>query len=129
MTEAPEIREAPRELQALAVAVRPDWDPEETWNALLAARTAGWPWTRTVHETVQLMMMPDGDPAGLRHAARAPMARTVPGTLPADLKTRVLTACETAAEAYRREGRGSQLPEAVSDSSSPLARRFPWSAA
>jgi hypothetical protein len=40
------VREAPRELLALACAVRPDWDEGETWNAMHAAKTAGLDWTR-----------------------------------------------------------------------------------
>ena len=40
------VREAPRELLALACAVRPDWDEAETWNAMHAAKTAGLDWTR-----------------------------------------------------------------------------------
>jgi hypothetical protein len=40
------VREAPRELLALACAVRPDWDEAEVWNAMHAAKTAGLDWTR-----------------------------------------------------------------------------------
>lgn len=112
----PLIQEAPQELLALAVAVRPDWNPEETWNALLAARTAGWAWTRTVHETVRLMLVPDGEPSGLRHAARAPLARSEPGKLAPDLRARALAACESATAAHRRKDRD----EAAGPAWSPL---------
>jgi hypothetical protein len=105
------IREAPRELLELAVATRPDWDRDDAWSALLAARAAGWPWTRTVHETVQLMLMPDGEPAGLRHAARPPMARTDPGTLAADLKAKALAACERASETWKTQTRSEDPAE------------------
>jgi hypothetical protein len=40
------VREAPRELLAFACAVRPDWDRDDVWNAMHAAKTAGLDWTR-----------------------------------------------------------------------------------
>lgn len=69
--DTPEIQDAPRELLWLACRLRPDWDREETWQAIHAAHAAGWPFARTVRETVRLLL--DGsEPRDLRAAAGKP---------------------------------------------------------
>ena len=79
---APDICAAPDELLALARAVRPAWDHGVLVVAVLAAKTAGWTWDRTLAETVRLMRDPDGSPWDLKRAAADPFARAVvpPGT-------------------------------------------------
>jgi hypothetical protein len=100
------IREAPRELLALAVAMREDWDRDETWNALLACRAAGWEFTRTALETVRLLVRLDSEPRELRHASKPPIAAPEhPGSLDADLRAQALAAAEAATEAQRQAGR------------------------
>lgn len=74
----PDICAAPAELLALAAAMRPAWDRDVLAAALLAARTAGWTWDRTLAETVRLMRDPDGSPWDLKRAAADPFHRTVP---------------------------------------------------
>lgn len=100
-----EIREAPRELLALAVAVRPDWDPDDTWNALLAARAAGWDFPGTLRETIRLLLQDDSEPHDLRYAAKAPAVREPPGSLPAALRAQVLDRCGQVTEALRQHER------------------------
>ncbi len=73
-----EIQAAPDELAALARAVRPAWDHDVLAAALLAAKSAGWTWDRTLAETVRLMRDPDGSPWDLRRAAADPFRRAVP---------------------------------------------------
>ena len=63
-----EIQPAARELAALAYAMR-GWDPEHTMSAMIAAKNAGWDFERTAREVFRLLLLEDGDPAGLRHAA------------------------------------------------------------
>lgn len=77
-----EPREAPRELLALAVAVREDWNAEETWQAIRAAHDAGWSWKRTVDEVTRLLFMPEGQPSSMRHASAVPTKKhdPAPGT-------------------------------------------------
>jgi hypothetical protein len=43
---APPWRENPRSLLKFVTDTRPDWSAEETWNAMLAAKTAGLPWDK-----------------------------------------------------------------------------------
>jgi hypothetical protein len=62
------IQPAARELTALAYAMR-GWDPEHTMAAMLAAKNAGWDFGRTFREVARLLLLEDGDPAALRHAA------------------------------------------------------------
>jgi hypothetical protein len=78
----PDIAAAPDELLALARAVRPAWDHDILAAALLAAKTSGWTWDRTLAETVRLMRDPDGSPWDLKRAAADPFHRAVvpPGT-------------------------------------------------
>ena len=63
-----EIQPAARELAALAYAMR-GWDPEHTMSAMIAAKNAGWDFERTAREVFRLLMLEDGEPAALRHAA------------------------------------------------------------
>jgi len=63
-----DIQPAARELTALAYAMR-GWDPEHTMSAMLAAKNAGWDFERTAREVFRLLLLEDGDPAALRHAA------------------------------------------------------------
>ena len=68
-----EIQPAARELAALAAAMR-GWDAEETLAAILAAKHAGWTFEQVYREVSRLLLLEDGTPASLRHAARAPAA-------------------------------------------------------
>lgn len=68
MTEA---RESPRRLLELALDMREDWGREETWNALLAAKNAGWSWKRIYDEVGRLAFRPDSQVRELLDAARA----------------------------------------------------------
>ena len=79
---APDIRAAPGELLALARAVRPAWDHDILAAAVLAAKSAGWTWDRTLAETVRLIRDPAGSPWDLRRAAADPFHRATvpPGT-------------------------------------------------
>jgi hypothetical protein len=74
----PDIQAAPDELVALARACRPAWDHDVLAAAILAAKSAGWTWDRTLAETVRLMRDPDGSPWDLRRAAADPFHRAVP---------------------------------------------------
>ena len=71
MTET-DIQPAPAELLALARAMRPDWDHDVLAAALLAAKSAGWTWDRTLAEAIRLMRKEAGSPQELRHAAGRP---------------------------------------------------------
>lgn len=66
------IQPAPAELQALAAAMRPDWDREALAAAILAAKNAGWTWDRTLAEVIRLARKEAGSPVELRHAAGRP---------------------------------------------------------
>lgn len=78
MTDPPVIHAAPDELLALAAAMRPDWDDAILASALIAARTAGWTWDRTLAETIRLMRDPAGSPWDLKRAAADPFHKTTP---------------------------------------------------
>jgi len=82
VTDAEDIHAAPDELLALARAVRPAWDCDVLAAALLAAKSAGWTWDRTLAETVRLMRDPGGSPWDLKRAAADPFHRSSvpPGT-------------------------------------------------
>jgi hypothetical protein len=81
MTE-PDICAAPDELVALARKMRPHWDHDVLADAILAAKTAGWTWDRTLAETVRLMRKAEASPFDLRAAAAHPFRPA--GGLPAD---------------------------------------------
>jgi hypothetical protein len=72
------IQAAPTELLDLAAAMRPDWDRDQLSLALVAARNAGWTWTRTLTATVRLLCDVKAVPRDLAVAARSPLERTVP---------------------------------------------------
>jgi hypothetical protein len=74
----PDIQAAPDELVALARACRPAWDHDVLAGAILAAKSAGWTWDRTLAETVRLMRDPDGSPWDLKRAAADVFRHTVP---------------------------------------------------
>ena len=69
---------ARRELVALLTTTRPDWTPDETEGALLAAGHAGWTWPRTMTEAVRLACDPESFPRDLRIAADLVGPRLVP---------------------------------------------------
>jgi hypothetical protein len=77
-----EIRESPRELLALACAMRQDWTTEETWTAILACKTAGFEWSRIVRKLVDLALKdeegPPTRPGELWDAVRG--IKSLPGT-------------------------------------------------
>lgn len=99
-----EVREAPRELLELALAAREDWDRDQAWNALLAARSAGWTFGRILREVVRLLLIEDSRPADLRYAAGETRV-TAPGRLPEDLRSQALADCEAATEVMRQQRR------------------------
>lgn len=99
-----EPREAPRELLALAVAMREDWDKDQTWSALHAAHDAGWTPGRMLREITRLLLIEDSSPGDLRIVAGE--TRTAPpGRLPEDLRAQALAACQDASEAQRHQTR------------------------
>ena len=55
--------------------MRDDWDRDQTWNALLAARAAGWPWERVAREVWRLLWVADSEPGDLKRAAAKPLDR------------------------------------------------------
>lgn len=63
-----EIQPAARELASLAHAMR-GWDRDDLMGAMLAARNAGWDFERVFREVTRLLLIEDGNPAALRHAA------------------------------------------------------------
>ncbi len=76
MTDAAELRPAPAELAALAVAVR-GWDPDDTGDAILAATQAGWTWAAILKAVYVLLLTAEADPSDLRNACRRNPARPV----------------------------------------------------
>ena len=86
-----EIQPAARELAALAYAMR-GWDPEHTMAGMIAAKNAGWDFERTFREVTRLLLLEDGNPAALRHAA-ASLLRPVESA-PADGPAAAATARE-----------------------------------
>lgn len=73
MNEPKVVQPAMAELVALAAATRPDWDAEKLRDALLACHQAGWPWTRTMRMTVELLCEHESGPRDLLAAARSPL--------------------------------------------------------
>jgi hypothetical protein len=74
MTET-SIRAAPDELVALARVMRPQWDHDVLAAALVAARTAGWTWTRTLTAATRLLVDESASPWDLKRAAANPLRR------------------------------------------------------
>jgi hypothetical protein len=74
-TEAPwELRDAYAELQALALAERPDWKPGDLDDAVIAAQNAGWSYRQVRREVLRLAGAEGEDPVTLRNSARRPVA-------------------------------------------------------
>jgi len=69
-----EIVLAVAELEALAAAMRPDWNRDIMSGAIRAAQDARWPPGRILAEVARLICDPVGDPRNLSRAAR-PQAR------------------------------------------------------
>lgn len=67
------LRPAFHELLALACASRPDWDFDETRDAMMAAKHAGWEWDAVFREVIRLIVAEDETPVTLRYSARRPM--------------------------------------------------------
>jgi hypothetical protein len=67
------IQPATGELQALAAAMRPDWDRDQLAQAILAAKNAGWTFEQVFRYVVRLLVREDAAPAELRHAAANPL--------------------------------------------------------
>lgn len=108
-----EVREAPRELLAYALAMRDDWDRDLTWNALLACKAANWPWKRIHEEMSRLLFVDDSSPEELRHAAggtRLPRTgRELTLEEREELRSAALARCEKATERFagrRHDGPG-----------------------
>lgn len=81
--ESPSSREAPRELLAFALAVRPDWTEDETWAAMHAARTAGLAWDRLALRLITIALREEEPPTRPRELwdhARGITAKTASGT-------------------------------------------------
>lgn len=95
-----EIQPAARELVALAAAMR-GWDSDESMAAVIAARTAGWDFEHVSREVFRLLLLEDGEPAGLRNLVRNATARAgVPA--PADYPSAAAKARE--ALMHRNDG-------------------------
>lgn len=85
--EAKGAREAPRELLAFACATRPDWDRDDVWNAMHAARTAGLGWDKLALRLMGIALREEDPPSRPRELwdfARGITARTAARTPPAD---------------------------------------------
>jgi hypothetical protein len=61
------------QLHALAMAMRPDWDPTELHDAMTAVHQAGWPWRDVFREVNRLAWAQDETPVTLRNSARRPV--------------------------------------------------------
>ena len=72
------VQPAARELVTLAKAMRPEWDHDALSSAILAAKNAGWTWTRTFTETARLLTDPAATPWDLKRAAASPLERRQP---------------------------------------------------
>lgn len=57
---------------ALAAEGRPDWDPQETENAVIRAYQASWAPVRVLFEVVRLMGIADSEPRDLDAALTRP---------------------------------------------------------
>ena len=102
---APPWREAPRELEALAIAMRPDWDQAATWDALFACHQAGWAWDRVLKRVTALLLREGSEPRELRDEARA-TRNQVAGQIDPDAKAAAFAKAAAHAEAFRARDRG-----------------------
>jgi hypothetical protein len=92
-----EIREAPRELVALALAIRPDWSEDEIWVAVQACKTAGFEWPRVVRNLIDLALKDEPAPTRpgeLWDAVRGIKSPAVAGRLDPEARARAIEACE-----------------------------------
>lgn len=62
-------------MTACATGLRPDWDPQDTTGALIAAQHRGWTPTHALIVLARLLADPDSTPRDLLAAAR-PAARS-----------------------------------------------------
>ena len=102
------IYDAPHELRDLACRMRPDWDGERLWAAMLAARTANWPFLRTAREVMRLVAIEDSGPDDLRIAAgktRLPGPSHHTAEEIDDLKAQALADMNAATEQFRGQAR------------------------
>lgn len=72
-----EIKSAVPELTALALAARPGWTETAVTGAIMAAKTAGWSWPRTLTRMARLVADPDAEPQQMLDELRDPLKRTV----------------------------------------------------
>jgi hypothetical protein len=72
-----EIKPAAAELTALALAARPGWTETAVTGAILAAKTAGWSWPRTLTRMARLVADPDAEPQQMLDELRDPLKRAV----------------------------------------------------
>jgi hypothetical protein len=66
------IQPCQMETVAVAVAGRPDWDPQETENAVIRAYQQTWIPSRILFEVVRLMGIADSEPRDLDAALARP---------------------------------------------------------
>jgi hypothetical protein len=66
------IQPCQRATIAVALEGRPDWDPEETQNAVIRAYQQNWAPMRVLFETVRLMGIADSEPRDLDAALARP---------------------------------------------------------
>jgi len=83
-----EIKPAIPELTALALATRPGWTETAVTGAILAAKTAGWSWPRTLTRMARLAADPDAEPQQMLDELRDPLKRAA-GTPPETVHERV----------------------------------------
>jgi hypothetical protein len=72
------MQAAPKQLADLAAAMRPEWDRDVLSSAIVAAKNAGWTWTRTFAETARLLTDENATPWDLKRAAASPLRRDQP---------------------------------------------------
>ena len=58
--------------------MRPEWDHDLFGSALLAAKNAGWTWTRTFTEAARMLTDQTATPWDLKRAAASPAERDYP---------------------------------------------------
>jgi hypothetical protein len=107
-----EIFESPRELLAFVCGMRRDWDPDETWTAILAARTAQYGWPRIVRALIDLALRDEPTPTRPRELWDDVRGlRSLPGTgapLDPGVKERLIADCQAVTDSYRHGTTGGQ---------------------